>query len=201
MKRELLAVLFQQTGFFLSELIKNRGSSKRDNTPQYILSSEPPSEVEKTPVAAEENKATSIATGCVPCSIGHMGTCTGVLNESIRFARSEEGLASPEVIERVSICLSELNAMERVDLRPEMILDLPPHEKGLAEKALEVSRATRHKLEGLSTLRDLEEAAATMQKSSNEISKEFFRNKLSKMPKEEKLKLAEQAIEKLEEGK
>ena len=47
-------------------------------------------------------EATKIETGCVPCAIGHLGTCSGLLNEAIRFA-GKDGMDSEEVIDRVGL--------------------------------------------------------------------------------------------------
>ena len=122
-------------------------------------------------------KARAIATGCVPCAIGHFGTCTGLLNEAMRFAK-KDGIISDEVLDRVSMCLDELNAMERVDLRSELIVDLPVWEKELANKALTGSRDLRHSLEGLSDVDDLERVVATTQTKKNDISRGWFKHRL-----------------------
>lgn len=153
---------------------------------------------EKPMITTQEEKASSIEAGCIPCAIGHFGTCSGLLNEAVRFAK-KDGVGSSEVIDRVNMCLDELNAMERVDLRPEMIIDLPDWEKELANRSLTASRSTRHGLEGLTTGDDLEKVAANTQKARAEIGRKWFKERLARMPKEEKAKLAEKAIEKLEE--
>jgi len=137
-----------------------------------------------TPAPSEQ--ATGIATGCVPCSIGHLGTCSGLLNEAMRFAR-KDGVESDEVINRANMCLDELNALERVDLRPELIVGLPDWEKTLAEKALDLSRSLRHDLEGLSTVQELEAVAARTQGTRQEIGSGWFRERLSRMTPEQKV--------------
>jgi hypothetical protein len=139
----------------------------------------------ETPVSVDPEKATDIATGCVPCSIGHLGTCSGLLNEAMRFAR-KGGVESDEVISRINMCLDELNALERVDLRPELIHGLSPWERTLAEKALSLSRSLRHDLEGLSTLGSLEEIAAKTQGTRQEIGKGWFKGKLERMTPEQR---------------
>jgi hypothetical protein len=138
-------------------------------------------------------KSTNIATGCVPCSIGHLGTCSGLLNEAMRFARGD-GVQSEEVITRVNMCLDELNVLERVDLRPELIYGLPEWEKLLAEKALELSRTVRHDLEGLSDINDLEGIAAKTQGTRQEIGTNWFRERLSRMTPEQR-QIVEQKLE------
>ncbi len=122
--------------------------------------------------------ATSIKRGCIPCSMGHFLTCTGLLNEAMRFAR-KEGLGSDQVLEDTMMCVQELNAMERVDLRPEKIAALPPWEKELALKALDLSKETRLGLESMQTADDLERIAANLQPHQMEIVKEWTRKKLA----------------------
>jgi hypothetical protein len=139
----------------------------------------------ETPVSVDPEKATDIATGCVPCSIGHLGTCSGLLNEAMRFAR-KDGIESGEVIERVNMCMDELNSLERVDLRPEMIVNLPEWEKTLAEKALNLSRTLRHNLEQLSNVSTLEKVSAETQATRQEIGKGWFQGRLSRMTPEQR---------------
>jgi len=146
----------------------------------------------------EADKASSIEAGCVPCAIGHFGTCSGLLNEAMRFAK-KEGIGSGEVIDRVNMCLDELNAMERIDLRPELVLNLPPWEKELADKALVASRSTRHGLEGMTSVNDLEKVAATTQNARNEVGRSWFKERLARMPEAKKEEIVRKAIEKMEE--
>ena len=191
MDPKLIATIFQQGGQLLTEFIRSR-PLKRMKVEQAVT-------VEREVTAPqEEGKASSVEAGCVPCAIGHFGTCSGLLNEAMRFAKTD-GVGSSEVIDRVNICLDELNAMERVDLRPELIVNLPDWEKELANKSLTESRATRHELEGLTTIDDLEKVTANTQTARNEIGRGWFKERLARMPKEEKGKLVERAIEKLEE--
>jgi hypothetical protein len=149
--------------------------------------------------SAIENKASAIATGCVPCALGHVGTCTGLLNESIRFSHSPDGLASPEVIDRVGMCLDELNAMERVDLRPEMTSQLTGWEKELVDKTLTESRNLRHRLENLQSIEDLEQAAAITQEKRKEIGRGWFQNKLTNLSVEDKAEIQKRVMAKIEE--
>ena len=194
MDRQTIALFFQEGGKLVTELIRNRPFKRPETVEQRPVAVE-----EQLPEATlEEGKASSIEVGCVPCAIGHLGTCSGLMNEAMRFAKTN-GVGAGEVIDRVNMCLDELNAMERVDLRPEMIINLPEWEKELANKALTESRATRHSLEGLSSAEELEKVAATIQTARTSIGRKWFKERLARMPKEEKEKLAERAIEKLEE--
>lgn len=149
-------------------------------------------------ISEEPTYAASIATGCVPCAMGHFGTCSGLLNEAIRFAHSPDGIASPEVADRVGMCLDELNAMERVDLRPEMIVQLSGWEKELAEKTLTESRATRHRLEALEDIDSLENIAATTQSTRKDIGRQWFQKKLSNLSPEDKEEINSRIMAKIE---
>jgi len=133
-----------------------------------------------------------VATACIPCAMGHYGTCSGLLNEAMRFAK-KEGIDSGEVIDRVNMCMDELNAMERVDLRPELIADLSRWEKELANKALTRSRSLRHGLENLGNVDDLERLAATTQTIRNEIGRDWFKRRLASMGVEDNKAMGERA--------
>jgi len=193
MDRQIIAIMIQEGGKLLSEMLRNRPQKYVEEATELAEQSPTETTEEKT-----QGKSSEIATGCVPCAIGHFGTCSGLLNEAMRFAKSE-GIESGEVIDRVNMCLDELNSMERVDLRPEMIAELPEWEKDLANKALTESRTTRHALESISDMEMLEKIAANTQSARQEIGRSWFRERLKRMPKEEKAKLAEKAMEKLEE--
>ncbi len=141
-------------------------------------------------------KAKSIESGCVPCALGHFGTCSALLNEAVRF--SDKGMDDAEVIDRLNSCLDEFNAMERIDLRPEKIRTLPEWEKKVAEKALKTSRATRHLIEGCRTKEQLVELAGTTQTVRKEIGKEWFQTKIREFTPEDKEAIARRVIERLE---
>ena len=191
MNRQIVAVILQEGGKFITELIKTRSFKRVTVTgPQTVM-------VGEQQDITEADKASSIEAGCVPCAIGHLGTCSGLLNEAMRFAK-KEGIASSEVINRVNICMDELNALERVDLRSELTLNLPPWEKELADKALVASRSTRHGLEGLTGVADLEKITAITQSTRQEIGRAWFKERLARMSPEEKRNITEKAIEKLE---
>lgn len=142
-------------------------------------------------LANESRGRVDIATGCIPCAIGHFATCAGLLNEAMRFAY-KDGLESNEVLDRINKCLDELNAMERVDLDAEKIYALRREEKGLAIKALNASRATRHALESLNTVDDLERVTADVQTIRKDIGRDWYRYRLSKVQKGE---ITEEEIE------
>lgn len=189
----------------LEKLIPRPDNKKRLEELQEILSSaEPKKTHEETPpepvgerheslreIAEEVRGTGDVATGCVPCSLSHFGTCSGLLNEAIRFAR-KDGLESNEVLDRINKSLDELNTLERVDLDSEKIYALPPGEKEIAIKALNASRATRHALESLTTVDELEKVTADVQTIRKDIGRDWYRYRLSKIPKE---KLSEAELE------
>ncbi len=192
----IILIILQEGGKIVSGIIRTRQPKHRIIEP--IPS---PTELEYEEAAespGKGGKATSIEAGCIPCSLGHLSICSGGINEAMRFARSD-GMDSNEVIDRVSHCLQELNSLEREDLTPEMIIDLPPWEKELALEALKVSRSTRHLLEGITTIDELETIAAKTQTAYTHISREWFKQRLTKMPKEEKAELVKKTIAHLEE--
>lgn len=160
-----------------------------------------PGPATRTPALPEEepgNKATAVPTGCVPCALGHYGTCTGILNEAVRFARND-GLATNEVIDRVGMCLDELNAMERVDLRPEMIIQLPEWERDLANTALSESRAIRHRLEAMQDPDELEEVAGATQVVRQDLYRAWAKRRLKSMSPEEKSEMTNRILSRLEQ--
>ena len=194
MKINIVAMLVQEGGKLLSEILRIRQFSSHSKTTLLEIDkaykSPPAPAIETTPletsvsssVSSETSpsKATAVETGCVPCSLGHIGTCSGVLNEAMRFAR-KDGM-NVEVVDRINICLDELNAMERVDLRPQMIENLPGWEKELATETLNESRAIRHKLESVKTVEDLEHLAAKTQEIRNKVGRKWFGAKMDAMP-------------------
>jgi hypothetical protein len=149
----------------------------------------------------KDNKATSIATGCIPCSLGHVGTCSGLLKEGVRFASGPDGVSSPEVIDRVNMCLDELNTMERVDMSPSMIQQLPAWEKDLAHDVLAASRSTRHELEDVSNFDRLEEIAAKTDDKRKEIGRKWFAAKLANLSDQDKANIQQRIIDKLNDMK
>ena len=174
-------------------LSRPRDNKKNLEELQEILGTAKPKTVEHTQAddttyesladIAHEVRNSDVATGCVPCSISHFGTCAGLLNEAMRFAR-KDGLESNEVIDRINKSLDELNALERVDLDSEKIYNLPPGDKEIAVKALNASRATRHSLESLTTVDDLESVTADVQTIRRDIGRDWYRYRLSQLPRE-----------------
>lgn len=197
MNTTTVAIVVQECGKLLSGLLPIIADSRRVKKNQLATNSSPvvaesllgPEDIVAVPpevpvpapqaaVQPPSNKATAIPTGCIPCSLNHELTCAGLLAESMRFAR-KDGLASPEVIDRVGMCLEELSSMERVDMRPEMIAQLPDWEKKIAVEALNTSRNARHALEELKSVDSLEETAAMLQTKTKQIAREWYSHKIN----------------------
>ena len=197
MNTQLVAVVIAEGFKLVGQLYRNRPIQLKA-APEAPATEQMPTAILKEDSGNAKGKATEIATGCVPCAIGHFGTCSGLLNEAMRFAHND-GIQSNEVVDRVGICLDELNAMERVDLRPEMIVQLADWEKELAQQALAASRATRHTLEAYTSVDALEKAAADTQSFRAQIFRTWIKQKMEHLSPEEQQNIQKKVIEKLDE--
>lgn len=119
---------------------------------------EPVTQNDTPPVALEEKRETK-GTACVPCSREHFGVCASVLNEAMRFARTE-GLNHREVMDRVEACSEELNAWERFDVAPHKLKELSKDEQEMIKKYLVRGRSLRHMINEMQSVDDLEKTAA-----------------------------------------
>lgn len=206
MKTEILAVLISEGAKLIGSYWRSRpiiiSRTVPDNQEKEDYTAKPPEPANDTSIPdipeGEIPKGSQIATGCVPCAIGHLGTCSGLLNEAMRFAR-DEGVTSIEVADRVGMCLDELNSMERVDLRPEMTADIPEWEKELANQVLNASRQTRHLLESLENVDALENAAATTQSIRTQIWRDWLKMRVQNLSPDEQTKIQERVKAKIEE--
>ena len=133
----------------------------------------PPPEIQVYPQQDMTPTKISGGTACLPCSKDHFTTASAMLKEAIRFAkRPEHGLRSKEVMDRIGVALEELNAMERWDLSPDRTEKLIGKEKELADWALNTSSDLRHQINAITSVPDLEKAAAT----ASGVKTEFMRN-------------------------
>jgi len=131
--------------------------------------------LERTPLApeGESEEEPARGTACLECVRDHLKTASALLNEAVRFARSE-GVAHKEVRTRVVIAEDELLAAIRLDLIPAKIKDLPEKEKELARWAAKEMRSLRHDLSDAKTLEDLEKAAARAFELRTEFEGKYF---------------------------
>jgi len=144
--------------------------------PKFATEQHEPERVITPPRVAGPAK-NEVATACVACAVNHFSTTSGLLNEATRF--KAEGIQSNEVLDRISKCLQELNALERVDLSPEKIRAAPAWERPLAEEALVSSRALRHRIESVKTVEELQDIAADMDGCYRMLHKKWWRTKLA----------------------
>lgn len=183
--KEVIAVIIDEATKIISAVIQNR----------HILMPKKPAGVQaEVQILKPTPSDSKVSTACIPCSIGHLGTCSGLLNEALRFAR-KDGISNDEVIDRVNLCLDELNPMERVDLRPEIIDTLPEDEKMLAHAALTLSRDIRHDLENIKSVEELEHIAATTQSVRMKIGKEWLKKHIESLSQEDRDRIIQKAKE------
>lgn len=197
MNTQLVAVIISEGFKLIGQLYRNRPVQLKP-APEPTATEQVSTGILEKDLGDTERKATEIATGCVPCAIGHLGTCSGLLNEAMRFAHSD-GIQSDEVIDRVGTCLDELNAMERVDLRPEMLVGLPSWERELADEVLKASRTTRHALEAYDSVATLEKVAANTQGLRTQTFRGWIKQKMEHLTPEDQAKIQERVIKKLDE--
>lgn len=142
-----------------------------------VVEKEPPPEQKMTPTTTQGLKA--VATACIPCALGHFSASAGTLNEAVRF--KEGGITSNEIADRVAIVLKEQNTLERIDLTPEKIKNLPDWERDLAEEALQQSRSLRHRLETIKSIEELEAIAADTEGYYRGLNREWWKRRFAKI--------------------
>lgn len=188
----LLAALVQEGGRVLTEVIRSNYNSpegRLHKTMEIVPDEESPiprfqsvttsydvePDTTSDDVEQKTADATGIKKGCIPCALGHVGTCTGLLDEALRFARSE-GMENPTTIDRMNKCLDELNTMERGDLTQDQIKLLPKWQQDLAEEVLLASRKTRHQIEDCFDLDSLKGLTADVAQVRGNLGQEYYRN-------------------------
>ena len=150
-------------------------------------------------------------TACDICSLDHISTCGGMLEEANRFAR-REGVDNPEVIRKIGICRQQLNALERDDANPQKLVELPSIERKIMEGILPKVGKLRHRLNEIVSLETLEQVAAEAQDLNDQFQTKLFhlqrkrkqieneiRNLNPDILPEEMEKLQAEALEKLAE--
>jgi len=200
--REVLRQGRQQVGK-AGEDIRSIAEDMRGATttaPQTAITAPP--EQNPTPTITEPEtvpEKEAVATACVPCALGHFSTTAGLLNEAVRFKK--EGITSNEILDRIAKVLEEQNTLERVDLTEEKIRNTPAWERDLAEEALQQSRGLRHRLETLTTIEELGQAAADSEGYYRELNRKWWKRRFAvpKMSLEDAKKLAaEEAAKEVE---
>ena len=163
----------------------------------------PTSTIQKPETVAVEDKGTA----CEICSLDHISTCAGILEEANRFAR-REGVDNPEVIRRISICRQQLNALERDDANPQKLVELPRIEREIMERILPKAGKLRHRLNEIVSLETLEQVTAETQDLSDQFQGEIFhlrlkrkltKNEVGRLSSEDKDRVLKRAGELIEE--
>ncbi len=153
------------------------GTEKKVETPKNEYDSEKVVEqnIPRTQAHTEARTEITSGTACTICSDEHLSRASGALAEAMRFAR-DTGIKDAEVIRRVRAARDELNEMERFDLAPDTVAQLPDHEKGIANWALVQSMDLRHEINALISGRveDLERVSAHAIKVSDEFMQKLW---------------------------
>ena len=148
-----------------------------------VVENEAPPEQKMTSSTITEPEITpqqeTAGTACNICSLDHISTCAGILEEANRFAR-REGIDNPEVIRRISICRQQLNALERDDANPQKLVELPRIEREIMERILPKAGKLRHRLNEIVSLETLEQVTAETQDLSDQFQNEIFHLRLKK---------------------
>lgn len=148
-------------------------------TPTIQSESPLPAAMPQTLPEQNPSEEQDIATACVPCAIGHYAGAAKLLNEAIRFR--EDGIESSQVLDDIAGAIGELNAMERVDLTPERLQKTPGWERAIADEALRESRKLRHRLEGISSMEEIEKAAADTESYYKKLHRQWYRGRFSNL--------------------
>ena len=131
------------------------------------------------PQPSEESQAAQIATGCLPCALGHFSTSSGLLNEAVRF--KGEGMLSNNILDKIAGALEEQNTLERDDLSSVKIQGLPEWERPIAEEALTQSRQLRHRLETIQSIDELVQVAADTKRYYIKLNRQWYRGRFSNL--------------------
>jgi len=172
-------------------------SETAENPPEVAELTDNIQTPEKTAPAPslEAEEGISKGTACLQCCLDHYSTCAGLISdEAIRMAR-RNGVEDQEVINRILSCRSQLNAMEREDLRAEKIVELPDWEKEIAILAQNESATIRHKLSEVKTAEDLESVAIQINNDYRQIGQMWLKGRIAQMNPEARQKLEEKTKE------
>ena len=140
-----------------------------------------PAEVEAFTAPAAESRVTG--KGCIPCSRDHWASVYGAMEEALRFARREpEGMAHPEVQNRLAFVEKELNVWERIDMSPDKLQALPEGERQEVREWIAEGSRLRQKVAEVTDIDELEKLAT----KAREI---HARARLMALPKELRQKI------------
>ena len=140
----------------------NRTSQKSPLAPSVTILpafEPPPTSILNSQTQTTVSTAAGVATACVPCLRGHISAVSGALTEALRMSRGE-GIATPDVAERIRLAQDEITIAERKDLTPEAILASSPVEREIIDEFLPRVRELRQHITTISNAEDLLEVSA-----------------------------------------
>ena len=179
--REILRQGRQQVGKAGEDIRSIADDMRGATTIAPQVADKAPPEQKMTPTITQEPEAApqqeDIATACVPCGVGHFAGAAKLLNEAFRFR--DDGIESNQVIDDIAGAIGELNAMERVDLTPEKLQNTLSWERPIADEALRESRKLRHRLEGISSMEEVEQAAADSEGFYKKLFRAWFKGRFA----------------------
>lgn len=122
--------------------------------------------VSPTPSSNSSDSPNSVATACLACTNAHLAATAAILEEAVRFARGDSrGPEHPEALRRIQTALMEITNLEREDLRPDKVHDLPETERDVVRRYLPQIRALRQQIAtGIRDTDSLEGVAASAEK-------------------------------------
>ncbi|MBA7547708.1 hypothetical protein ES705_40144 [subsurface metagenome] len=82
--------------------------------------------------------------------------------------------------------------MERVDLTPEKLQSTFAWERPIADEALRESRKLRHRLEGISSMEEVEQAAADSEGFYKKLFREWFKGRFAHLGPEKAQRIADE---------
>ncbi|MBA7582955.1 hypothetical protein ES708_24893 [subsurface metagenome] len=82
--------------------------------------------------------------------------------------------------------------MERVDLTPEKLQNTSSWERPIADEALRESRKLRHSLEGISSMEEVEQAAADSERFYKKLFREWFKQRFAHLGPENAQRIADE---------
>jgi len=203
MKSGTKAYLAQEGSKIVGDLLRVAMSRPRklSTSPESEKEASPEEKAITTQEPAESPKITAkgkalpiseeIATACVPCGIGHYAGAAKLLNEAFRFR--DDGIESNQVLDDIAGAIGELNAMERVDLTPEKLQNTSNWERPLADEALKESRKLRHRLEGISSMEEIEKAAADAESYYKRLNRQWYKGRFAHIG-QDKAELVSKAV-------
>lgn len=158
-----------------------------------VAENKAPPEQKTSPTITQEPEMASkesVATACVPCATGHFAGAAKLLNEAFRFR--DDGITSNQILDDIAGAIGELNAMERVDLTPEKLQNTSSWERPIADEALRESRKLRHRLESISSMEEIEKAAADAESYYKKLYRQWFKQRFAHLGPEKAERIAEE---------